>query len=170
MRRAVAVYPHGSWPEAETVSTVTLPYHDRHRRRVRMRDDNGEDFLLDLPQAAILGDGDGLALEGGGYIRMRAAAEAVADIAAGSPEHLARLAWHIGNRHVPVQVLQGVLRILDDHVLVEMVRGLGATVIRRQAPFAPEAGAYAEAHAPGPHHDHGHGHHHDHPRKAVHGR
>ncbi len=117
MRRAVAIYPHGSWPEAETAGAVTLPYHDRHRRRVRMRDDNGKDFLLDLPQAAILGDGDGLALDGGGYIRVRAAPEAVADIAAGSPEHLARLAWHIGNRHVPVQVLQGgALRILDDHV------------------------------------------------------
>ncbi len=167
MRRAVAIYPHGSWPEAETAGAVTLPYHDRHRRRVRMRDDNGKDFLLDLPQAAILGDGDGLALDGGGYIRVRAAPEAVADIAAGSPEHLARLAWHIGNRHVPVQVLQGgALRILDDHVLVDMVRGLGAKVVHRRAPFAPEAGAYAGGHT----HDHDHDYEHDHIHEAVHGR
>jgi urease accessory protein len=166
MRRAAAVRPSGTWPEAEALGTVTLPYHDRHRRRVRLRDDDDKDFLLDLPQAAVLGDGDGLALDGGGYILVRAAPEDVADIAAGSPEHLARLAWHIGNRHVPVQVVQsGVLRILDDHVLVEMVRGLGAAVVRRRAPFAPEAGAYAGEHA----HDHDHGHDHGYIHEAVHG-
>jgi urease accessory protein len=160
MRRAVAVFSHGSWPETETVGTVTLRFHDRHRRRVRMSEDSGTDFLLDLPQAAVLRQGDGLALEGGGYIQVRAAPEAVADIAAGSPEHLARLAWHIGNRHVPVQVLpDSVLRILDDHVLVDMVRGLGAEVVRLRAPFAPEAGAYAG----------GHKHEHDHLHEAVHG-
>ena len=157
MRRAVAVIAKRSWPGTETVGTVTLGFHDRHRRRVRMTDDGGADFLLDLPQAAVLKDGDGLTLEGGGYIQVRAASEAVADIAAGSPEHLARLAWHIGNRHVPVQVLPGgVLRILDDHVLVDMVRGLGAEVVRRRAPFSPEAGAYAAEHAPEHNHVHAH--------------
>ncbi|OHC80353.1 MAG: Urease accessory protein UreE [Rhodospirillales bacterium RIFCSPLOWO2_12_FULL_67_15] len=163
MRRAVAVFSNGSWPLAEAAGTVTLAYHDRHRRRVRMNDDGGADFLLDLPQAAVLRQGDGLALEGGGYIQVRAALEAVADIAAESPEHLARLAWHIGNRHVPVQVLpDGALRILDDHVLVDMVRGLGARVVRLRAPFAPEAGAYAGGHT----HDHDHEHHH---HEAAHG-
>jgi urease accessory protein len=160
MRRAVAVFSPGSWPAAETAGVVTLAYHDRHRRRVRMSDDGGAEFLLDLPHAAVLGDGDGLALEGGGYLRVRAATEAVADIAADSPEHLARLAWHMGNRHVPAQVLSdGVLRILDDHVLVDMARGLGAKIVRHHAPFAPESGAYAggHGHSHGPGHAHGHG-------------
>ena len=164
MRRAVTVVSNRSWSEAEIVGTVTLAFHDRHRRRVRISDDSGADFLLDLPQAAVLKNGDGLALEGGGYIQVRAAPEAVADIRAGSPEHLARLAWHIGNRHVPVQVLpHGVLRILDDHVLVDMVRGLGGEVVRHRAPFAPEAGAYAPEHT----HDDNHPHVHD--REAAHG-
>lgn len=167
MRRAVAVLPKGSWPLAEAAGTVTLDYHDRHRRRVRMSEDSGADFLLDLPRAAVLGDGDGLALEGGGYIQVRAASEAVADIFGASPEHLARLAWHIGNRHVPVQVLpNGVLRILDDHVLVDMVRGLGAQVVRHRAPFAPEAGAYAGGHKH--EHDHDHDHDHGHSHEAAH--
>ena len=165
MRRAIAVVAERSWPEDETVGAITLAFHDRHRRRVRMTDEAGDDFLLDLPQAAVLRDGDGLALEGGGFIRVRAAPEAVADIAAGSPEHLARLAWHIGNRHVPAQVLQGgVIRILDDHVLVDMARGLGAEIVRRRAPFAPEAGADAAGH--GHAHDHGH----EHASEDAHGR
>lgn len=170
MRRAIAVVSNRSWPEAETVGTVILVYHDRHRRRVRMTDDGGADFLLALPQAAVLKDGDGLVLEGGGVIQVRAASEAVADITAGSPEHLARLAWHIGNRHVPVQVLpNGVLRILDDHVLVDMVRGLGAEVARHRAPFAPEAGAYAVGHTHEHAHDHNHAHDHDRPHETAHG-
>lgn len=159
MRRAVAVLSKSFWPLAEAVGTVTLAFHDRHRRRVRMSEDSGADFLLDLPQAAVLGDGDGLVLEGGGYIQVRAASEAVADIFGASSEHLAKLAWHIGNRHVPLQVLpNGVLRILDDHVLVDMVHGLGAEVVRHRAPFAPEAGAYAGGHKHEHAHDHGHPH------------
>jgi urease accessory protein len=171
MRRAIAVFSPGSWPEAEAVGAVTLAYHDRHRRRVRMCDDDGAEFLLDLPRAAVLGDGDGLALEGGGYLRVRAAIEAVADLAADSPEHLAKLAWHIGNRHVPAQVLSdGALRILDDHVLVDMARGLGAKVVRRRAPFAPESGAYAGGHDHAHGHAHGHGdaHGHAHGHEARH--
>ncbi|MEK7245719.1 MAG: urease accessory protein UreE, partial [Pseudomonadota bacterium] len=75
--------------------------------------------------------------------------------------------WHIGNRHVPVQVLpDGVLRILDDHVLVDMVRGLGAGVVRHRAPFAPEAGAYAGGHKH--EHTHDHDHVHGHAHEAAH--
>ncbi len=163
MRRAIAVVPRGSWPESETVATATLAYHDRHRRRVRMTMDDGHAFLLDLPRAAVLQDGDGLALEGGGCIRVRAAVEAVADVFCLSPDLAARIAWHIGNRHVPVQIIaNGVLRILDDHVLVEMARGLGARVVCHRAPFAPEPGAYAEANDHGHDHDHGQGVRHDH--------
>jgi urease accessory protein len=154
VRRATAVVPRGSWPADATVGEVTLAFDERHRRRIRMTDDAGEPFLLDLAKAVVLVDGDGLALDGTGYIRVRAAAEPVADVRATTAAETARLAWHIGNRHTPMQVLaDGNLRIRDDHVLVSMLEGLGAFVTRRVASFTPEPGAYAGA---------GDGHGHDH--------
>lgn len=144
MRRAVCHLPSGTWPSGQRVATVTLAFEDRHRRRVRLTDDAGEAFLLDLEEAALMDEGDGLQLEGNGVIAVRAADEPVLDIAAVTPAHLARLAWHIGNRHVAVQVLDdGRLRIRADHVLEEMLRGLGAELTARIAPFSPEPGAYA---------------------------
>lgn len=144
MRRATQIHKSGHWPEAEAVGTVTLAMDQRHRRRFRMTDDDGLAFLLDLPETALFGDGDGLALDGGGIIRVTAAEEPVCDIIGQSPAHTARLAWHIGNRHTPVQVLDDVtLRILDDHVLVHMLEGLGASVRQHHAPFTPEPGAYS---------------------------
>jgi urease accessory protein len=146
MRRATAHVPAGSWPEEGAVATVTLPWHERHRRRLRFFDDAGAPFLLDLPAAARLADGDGLALAEGGIVRVRAAAEAVVDLACDTPARAARLAWHIGNRHVPLQVLSDTdLRVGDDPVVVAMALGLGATPKRHQAPFAPEGGAYEAA-------------------------
>ncbi|MEN8215814.1 MAG: urease accessory protein UreE [Pseudomonadota bacterium] len=143
MRRAIIVHSSGNWPSNEIVSTVTLAFQERHRRRFRLIDDQNDPFLLDLAHATLLNDGDGLALEGGGFICVQAAAEPVADALCDSIEQAARVAWHIGNRHVPVQVLDGgVLRIQDDHVLVDMLRGLGVQVSRHIAPFAPESGAY----------------------------
>jgi urease accessory protein len=151
LRRAIAVVSQGHWPEAEALASVTLIFDDRHKRRLRMTDDTGLDFMLDLASATMLHDGDGLQLEGGGFIRVCAAVEAVADITTNSAEHAVRIAWHIGNRHTPLQVLaDGVLRIIDDHVLVDMAEGLGGRVKRHEAPFAPERGAYAER---GHHHD-----------------
>jgi len=146
------------------VATVTLALDDRHRRRICLTDDAGEAFLLDLAEAALMGDGDGLKLEGGGFIRVVAADESVADVHGSSPAHTARLAWHIGNRHAPVEVLaDGGLRIRDDHVLIAMLEGLGARVVRRRAPFSPEPGAYARnGHANGRGHGHEHGHGYDH--------
>jgi urease accessory protein len=152
MRRVVAVHRKDAWPEAEARGTVTLGYLDRHRRRVRLNDDDGAPFLLDLPRAVVLAEGDGLGLEGGGYLRIRAAAEALAEIECRDGAELARIAWHLGNRHLPMQVAGARLRIRWDHVIADMVAGLGARVSRIAAPFDPEAGAYAEA---------GHGHHHD---------
>lgn len=146
MRRACRRHGPGDWPRAAEAATVTLAFDDRHKRRFRLRDDSGEVFLLDLPSAVLLGDGDGLALEDGRYVRVVAAPEPVADLPCATKTEAARLAWHIGNRHVPLQVLEdGGLRIRDDHVLVAMLEGLGATVRRHTAPFAPEGGAYAEA-------------------------
>jgi urease accessory protein len=153
MRRAVAVHRQGQWPEAAAADTVTLAYLDRHRRRMRLVADSGEAFLLDLPRAQHLAEGDGLELDNGGYVRVRAAAEAVLDIAAADPAELARIAWHLGNRHLPVQILPGRLRIRADHVIAEMVVGLGAGVSPLDAPFDPEIGAYASGG-----HDYGHDH------------
>ncbi len=144
MRRVLHIITKGQWQQGDAIGAVTLAFEDRHKRRFKMTDDGGASFLLDLNTAVLLADGDGLVLDGGGVILVRAATEAVADIHCSNPEQTARIAWHIGNRHTPVQVLEGgVLRILDDHVLVDMVEGLGARTERHPAPFTPEPGAYS---------------------------
>jgi len=148
MRRAIAVHPRGQWPEAALVDTVTLACLDRHRRRIRLIGDSGAAFLLDLPRVQHLADGDGLELDSGGYVRVRAAPEPVLDIEAADRPSLLRIAWHLGNRHLPLQVVGDRLRIREDHVIAEMVSGLGGTIVRLDAPFDPEFGAYAG-------HDHG---------------
>jgi urease accessory protein len=145
MRRAIAVHTRGQWPGEAAVDAVTLPYLDRHRRRIRLVADTGTPFLLDLARAQHLTDGDGLELDNGNYIRVCAAAEPVVEIAADSPTDLLRIAWHLGNRHLPVQVIEDKLRIRADHVIAEMVIGLGGHVMWCEAPFDPEIGAYAGA-------------------------
>ncbi len=157
MRRVMRMLPAGSWPATERLATVTLPWSERHRRRLRLHDDAGSPFLLDLERATILADGDGLLIDSGGIIAVVAAAEPVIEVKPASAAEAARLAWHLGNRHAPVQVLaDGGLRLLDDPILAAMLRGLGAVVIQRRAAFTPEAGAYAAlAHAEeGAGHDH----------------
>jgi urease accessory protein len=143
MRRAIAVHPRGQWPEEGMVDAVTLAYIDRHRRRIRFVGDSGAAFLLDLPRAQLLAEGDGLELDGGGYVRVRAAAEPVLEIEAADRASLLRIAWHLGNRHLPLQVVGDCLRIRLDHVIAEMVSGLGGRITRLEAPFDPEFGAYA---------------------------
>jgi urease accessory protein len=121
-----------------------------------MVDDAGTPFLLDLADVALLEDGDGLALERGGIIVVLSAAEPVADIECRDAIHAAKIAWHIGNRHTALQVLgEGRLRIADDHVLVDMVEGLGARVLRHEAAFQPEPGAYVKDEGETHGHDHG---------------
>ena len=142
MQRAIAVYTRGRWPEDAAVDTVTLAYIDRHRRRIRLVADSQEAYLLDLPRAHHLLDGDGLELDCGGYLRVRAAPEPVFEIEAAEPADLLRIAWHLGNRHLPLQVAGARLRIRADHVIAEMVAGLGGRVTRLEAPFDPETGAY----------------------------
>ena len=151
MRRAIAVVAAGQWPAAAAVTSVTLAFDDRHRRRIVLTAADGAPVLLDLARAQVLAEGDGLALVGGGWIAVHAAAEPVLEVRVADAVRTARLAWHLGNRHAPVQVLvDGTLRLRDDHVLAEMLAGLGAEVYRRRAPFTPETGAYADgAHAHG---------------------
>ena len=145
MRRAITVHTRGHWPDEAAVDTVTLPFLDRHRRRFRLVADSGTPFLLDLARAQHLTEGDGLELDNGSYIRVRSAAEPVIEIAADSPGDLLRIAWHLGNRHQPLQALEGRLRIRADHVIAAMVEGLGGHITRLDAPFDPEIGAYAGA-------------------------
>lgn len=155
MRRAIAVHKAGHWPEEAAVDRVTLAFVDRHRRRLRLVADSGNPFLLDLPRVQHMADGDGLELDDGAYMRICAAPERVLEIEADGPAGLLRLAWHLGNRHLPVQALEGRLRIRDDHVIAGMVEGLGGKVTRLSAPFDPETGAYAGAdHTPGQGHEH----------------
>ena len=159
LARATTVASANEWPAERQRATVTLDYDGRYRRRIRLITDEGDPFLLDLPQAVRLGEGDGLVLEDGGYVRVVAAAESVADLSCRELSETARIAWHIGNRHIPIQVLpDGALRIRDDHVIVEMARQLGAQIHRHQAPFSPEPGAYASR--SNEHHSHTHAHEH----------
>jgi urease accessory protein len=144
MRRAIAVHRRGAWPEQVALDTVMLPYLDRHRRRIRLVGHSGEAYLLDLPRAYHLVEGDGLELAGGGYLGVRAAPEPVLEIEAAESADLLRIAWHLGNRHLPLQVAGARLRIRADHVIAEMVLGLRGRITRLEAPFDPETGAYHE--------------------------
>jgi urease accessory protein len=149
MRRALRVDRVGCWQRAKACGTVTLGYDDRHRRRVRLATDAGEAFLLDLPRAVMLEEGDGLALDDGNWLEVKAAAEPLLEIRAGLAEVLGRLAWHIGNRHLPAQIFEDRILIRQDHVIAEMLQGLGASLRQLNAPFNPERGAYDG-------HEHGH--------------
>jgi urease accessory protein len=176
MIRATQVRAHHHWTEAPA-DTVVLDFDDRHRRRMAMRGTRGLEFLLDLEHATVLRGGDALVLDDNRLIEVVAAPEPLAEIRGNDPQHLVRVAWHLGNRHLPTQITARGLRIRRDHVIEAMVKGLGARVIEIEAPFDPEGGAYAgggQVHTPesDPHphaahdhssHDHGgHGHYHDH--------
>lgn len=145
MRRAIAVHRRGAWPDEAAVDSVTLAFVDRHRRRIRLVADSGTPFLLDLARAQHLAEGDGLELDNGNYLRVRAAPEPVIEIEAPSETDLLRIAWHIGNRHLPLQAVEGKLRLRADHVIAGMIEGLGGKVSWTRAPFDPEIGAYAGA-------------------------
>jgi urease accessory protein len=125
---------------------VELDYDERHRRRISMRTNSGREFLLDLPQATRLADGDGLALSDGSTVLVLAKPERVIDTRARDAAHLVRLAWHLGNRHIPTQVLGESIRIRYDRVILEMLQGLGGVSEVHDAPFHPESGAYAHDH------------------------
>lgn len=143
MRRAGSHHPAPGRPSLRMAGTITLAAADRHRRRVTLTDDQGRDFLLDLPRAVQMRDGDVLELDDGDGLRVVAADEEVMDVHCRDAAELARLAWHVGNRHVPVQILPECgLRVGLDHVLLALLEAQGAPVTRRRAPFQPEPGAY----------------------------
>src|SRR5579872_1852805 len=161
MLRATSVRAANSWREAPA-DTIVLEFDDRHRRRMAMTGTRGLEFLLDLPETVALRGGDALVLEDGRLVEVVAAPEPLFELRGVDPRQMVRLAWHLGNRHLPVQIAGKHLRIRRDHVIEAMVKGLGASVVEIEAPFDPEGGAYVRGghdHAHGVH-DHGHGHHH----------
>ena len=125
---------------------LVLPFDKRQKSRLRTRLTNGEEAGLFLARGEVLRDGDLLAAEDGRVVRVRAQPEAVIDIVCDSSRELVRVAYHMGNRHVPLQVGDGWLRIADEMVLRKMAEGLGAVCVARIAPFEPEAGAYSGEH------------------------
>jgi urease accessory protein len=169
MIRAFAVMAHARWNGKPVADTVVLDFDDRHRRRMAMTGTRGLDFLLDLEEAVALRGGDALVLEDGRLIEVVAAPEPLIEIRGADAAQLVRIAWHLGNRHLPTQITARGLRIRRDHVIEEMVRGLGGRVIEIEAPFDPEGGAYSSAphahesaHAGHSHAAPAHGHSHDH--------
>ena len=149
VKRALDVRKREDASTAPVVDRVTLAAEDRHRRRLVMTGEAGTRFLLDLPQAIMLRDGDGLVLDDGSIVRVVGKPEPLVEIAAPDEAARLRIAWHIGNRHVEVQVVGDRLRIRRDHVLEAMLRGLGASLNPIEAPFDPEQGAYAHGHDDG---------------------
>lgn len=157
MLRATEIAPAGTWAD-EPADTVRLDYDHRTRRRIALTAAGGLAFLLDLAKTPVLVAGDGLRLEDGRIVAVEAAPERLLEIACADERALARIAWHLGNRHLTAEIGARHIYIRDDHVIADMARGLGAEVRPVQRPFNPEGGAYGQ----GPAHGHGHGHSHGH--------
>lgn len=164
--RATVIIPAGAFTPGAAADSVTLDFDDRFRRRKRLETEAGRAVLLDLAEAQVMRDGDALALDDGTLVLVRAAPEALLEVRGRDAGHLLRLAWHLGNRHLPAELQESRILIRQDHVIERMLAGLGAATAKVQAPFNPEGGAYGEHnHDPGQ----GHGHHHDHDHGHDHG-
>ena len=140
--RATLIKAASTW-SGQPHDRVVLDYDERHRRRRAITASKGTSFVLDLPTATEMRGGDALVLEDGRLIEIVAAPEPLLEIRCADAQHLARVAWHLGNRHLPVQAMKNALRIRRDHVMAEMAVRLGAKVMEIEAPFDPESGAYA---------------------------
>jgi urease accessory protein len=152
------VAPKGEW-RGEPIDRVVLDYDGRHRRRIVLAGESGTAYLLDLPQALHLRDGDGLRVQGRGVVVVVAKPEPLLEVRARDAQGLVRLAWHIGNRHLPAAIEADRILIRRDHVIAHMLEHQGASVREVEAPFDPEGGAYQDhTHEHGPQHTHDHGH------------
>lgn len=160
MITATRILSAGSWT-GPAADTLVLDRDDRHRRRLVMRCTGKTVFLLDLPEARVLKDGDALELEDGRLVAVKAVPERLLEVTAETPAALVRIAYHLGNRHLPVEFQGERLLIREDHVIEAMLGGLGAIVRHVLLPFDPESGAYASHEAHG-HAGHDHAHHHAH--------
>jgi urease accessory protein len=170
MLRATEILRAGLW-NAKPADVVRLDYDRRTRRRITLTAAGGLEFLLDLAKTPVLAAGDGLKLEDGRIVAVEAAPERLLEVSCRDERALARIAWHLGNRHLATEIGARVVFIREDHVIADMARGLGAEVRAVERPFNPEGGAYGQgavhghSHDQGDHHHHpgGHGHgHHDH--------
>ena len=163
MLRATSLIRRADLAGRIAIDSITLDRQARYRRRVLLETDRGHEVMLDLAEATYMAHGDALDLGNGTCIKIIAAAEALLAIHAQGPIELARIAWHIGNRHTPCEIGRDAIYIQPDHVLEEMVIGLGAHVHHVTRPFEPEGGAYG---GKGPllesHHGHSHAHAHSH--------
>lgn len=153
VRRAQQVLRSGSFPVTAVIDRVVLDADERFRRRIVLKGEAGLTFLLDFAEVTALHDGDGIVMDDGTIVAVVAKTEALVEIAAGrdagagSAAPAARLAWHLGNRHAEVEIVGDRLRMRRDHVLEEMLRGLGAVMTPLEAPFEPERGAYRHGHS-----------------------
>jgi len=150
MQRAQQILRKDSFDPSFASDSIALDFDGRHRRRLVLSTEKKHDILLDLPEAAHMRDGDALALGDGSLVVVTAKPESLLEITA-PPDLLMRIGWHLGNRHLPVQFLNGALRIRADHVIANMVRTLGGRIAPVAAPFDPESGAYASHHGSGVH-------------------
>jgi urease accessory protein len=153
MQRATSVCRADCVEDFRIIDRVVLEADERQRRRIVLTGENGTRFMLDLPRATALRDGDGLVLSDGSIIRVAGKPEPLVEIAAASAQEIARFAWHLGNRHTDMQVVGDKLRIRRDHVMEDMLLGLGARLTPIEAPFDPEGGAYGR----GGSYEHDHG-------------
>jgi urease accessory protein len=150
MRQVGGIADAGTWDRARAADRVVLDADDRVRRRIVLTTEKGMKLLLDFAQPMMLRDGDGLVLEDGSVVMVAGQAEPLVQVSAKAPIDFVRLAWHIGNRHTDIQFTDKSFRIRRDHVLEEMVKGLGAITTPVEAPFDPEPAA------PHTHHDRHH--------------
>jgi urease accessory protein len=150
---------------------LSLPYDERKKSRLRARSEAGRELAIVLDRGSSLRHGDLLEAESGEILLVRAAAEAVSDVTSADAVLLAKAAYHLGNRHVPLQIERGALRYQHDHVLDAMIAAIGLQVTARTAAFEPEGGAYAGGHGHGQESDsvhvHDHVHDHDHEREGF---
>ena len=146
MLRATIIRPSGHWDASSARDRVVLDAGDRQRRRIVLKGEKGTEFLLDFAKPVSLRDGDGLVLDDGSIVMVTGEQEQLIEISAGNALDTVRLAWHLGNRHTDVQIVDDKIRIRRDHVLEDMLCGLGATLTPVDAAFDPETGAPAHKH------------------------
>ena len=175
MQTATSITRKAAVKVERIIDSVSLDHEGRHRRRIVLKGEKGLEFLLDLDKATVLNDGDAVKFEDGSLVLIKAAPQTLLEVRAENPLRLLKTAWHIGNRHTPCEITAEALYLEDDHVLAEMIRGLGCSTSIVSRPFQPERGAYDDhGHSHGHHghsldhhdhkhdHDHSHSHAHDH--------
>ncbi len=158
MIRATSIIRRNAVDHDRIVDIITLDHGDRHRRRIVLNADGGTVFLLDLDKAGVLEDGDAIRLDSGWLVEVKAAPEKLIQVSTEDPLDLLTLAWHIGNRHVPAEITRTAIYIAYDHVLLDMLQGLGAKTEVVERAFCPVRGAYHHEHDRHSGHQHGHGH------------